>query len=85
MVGLWRYPIPGFFLLAQFFLGILVAVGNLVNNSVFLCMSDEENQSSNDSFSEEGTNGYFNLNQILQKCPHSYSVMHQYFALNWLS
>ncbi|XP_075093902.1 piezo-type mechanosensitive ion channel homolog [Nicotiana tabacum] len=53
MVGLWHYPIPGFFLLAQFFLGILVAVGNLVNNSVFLCMSDEENQSSSDSFSDE--------------------------------
>lgn len=85
MVGLWRYPIPGFFLLAQFFLGILVAVGNLVNNSVFLCLSDEENQSSNDSFNEEGTNHYFNLNQIRQKCPHIYSGIHQYSALNWLS
>ncbi|PNY05730.1 protein FAM38B, partial [Trifolium pratense] len=41
MVGLWHYPIPGFFLLAQFCLGILVALGNLVNNSVFLCLSDE--------------------------------------------
>ncbi|KAF3663516.1 Piezo-type mechanosensitive ion channel -like protein [Capsicum annuum] len=53
MVGLWRYSSPGLFLLAQFFLGILVAVGNLVNNSVFLCLSDEESQSSNDSFNEE--------------------------------
>lgn len=76
MVGLWRYPIPGFFLLAQFFLGILVAVGNLVNNSVFLCLSDEENQSSNVSFSEEGTDGYFNLNQITQQCPHICLVIH---------
>ncbi|XP_027189756.1 piezo-type mechanosensitive ion channel homolog isoform X2 [Cicer arietinum] len=48
MVGLWHYPIPGFFLLAQFCLGILVALGNLVSNSVFLCLSDEGGQTSND-------------------------------------
>ncbi|GJZ27834.1 piezo-type mechanosensitive ion channel [Tanacetum coccineum] len=48
MVGLWHYPIPGFFLLAQFCLGVLVALGNLVNNSVFLYISDEEDhQTSN--------------------------------------
>ncbi|KAL2236513.1 UNVERIFIED_CONTAM: Piezo-type mechanosensitive ion channel [Sesamum indicum] len=52
MVGLWHYPIPGFFLLAQFSLGILVALGNLVNNSVFLCLSNEE-QSSNENQIEE--------------------------------
>ncbi|XP_057423805.1 piezo-type mechanosensitive ion channel homolog isoform X2 [Lotus japonicus] len=51
MVGLWHYPIPGFFLLAQFCLGILVALGNLVNNSVFLYLSDEGGQSSNDNVS----------------------------------
>ena len=54
MVGLWHYPIPGFFLLAQFCLGILVALGNLVNNTVFLCTSDEEGQSSKDYYKEEG-------------------------------
>ncbi|XP_020972104.1 piezo-type mechanosensitive ion channel homolog isoform X2 [Arachis ipaensis] len=53
MVGLWHYPIPGFFLLAQFCLGILVALGNLVNNSVFLCLSDEDGQSSNEQCSVE--------------------------------
>nr|GMD20021.1 piezo-type mechanosensitive ion channel homolog isoform X1 [Ipomoea batatas] len=53
MVGLWHYPIPGFFLLAQFCLGILVAVGNLVNNSVFLCLSDEEQHPSTNSIIEE--------------------------------
>ncbi|KAL5701585.1 hypothetical protein ACHQM5_026906 [Ranunculus cassubicifolius] len=47
-IGFWHYPIPGFFLLAQFCLGFLVAVGNLVNNSVFLYMSGEEEQSSSD-------------------------------------
>ncbi|XP_043719119.1 piezo-type mechanosensitive ion channel homolog isoform X3 [Telopea speciosissima] len=47
-VGLWHYPIPGFYLLAQFCLGILVALGNLVNNSVFLYLSDAEGQSLND-------------------------------------
>ncbi|KAG8653838.1 hypothetical protein MANES_05G071700v8 [Manihot esculenta] len=58
MVGLWHYPIPGFFLLAQFCLGILVALGNLVNNSVFLYLSDEGNRPSNENDSaevEEGT------------------------------
>ncbi|KAL7126558.1 hypothetical protein ABFS83_14G196300 [Erythranthe nasuta] len=53
MVGLWHYPIPGFFLLAQFCLGILVALGNLVNNSVFLCLSNEERQVSNENKTEE--------------------------------
>ncbi|GMN48728.1 hypothetical protein TIFTF001_017898 [Ficus carica] len=54
MVGLWHYPIPGFFLLAQFCLGILVALGNLVNNSVFLCLSDEDGRSTNDIDGVEG-------------------------------
>uniref|UniRef100_A0A5B7BCU2 Uncharacterized protein n=1 Tax=Davidia involucrata TaxID=16924 RepID=A0A5B7BCU2_DAVIN len=53
MVGFWHYPIPGFFLLAQFCLGILVALGNLVNNSVFLYPSDEHMQSSNESCTVE--------------------------------
>ncbi|XP_059660540.1 piezo-type mechanosensitive ion channel homolog isoform X2 [Cornus florida] len=53
MIGLWHYPIPGFFLLAQFCLGILVALGNLVNNTVFLYLSDEEGQSSNDNCTVE--------------------------------
>ncbi|KAH6808426.1 piezo-type mechanosensitive ion channel component [Perilla frutescens var. frutescens] len=53
MVGLWHYPIPGFFLLAQFCLGILVALGNLVNNSVFLCRSNEERQLSDENRTEE--------------------------------
>ncbi|KAF7804788.1 piezo-type mechanosensitive ion channel-like protein isoform X1 [Senna tora] len=51
MVGLWHYPIPGLFLLAQFCLGILVALGNLVNNSVFLCLSDTDGNSSNNNSS----------------------------------
>ncbi|WOL18856.1 piezo-type mechanosensitive ion channel [Canna indica] len=53
-IGLWHYPIPGFFLLAQFGLGGLVALVNLVNNSVFLYMSDESGQlSNNDNIVEE--------------------------------
>ena len=54
MVGLWHYPIPGFFLLAQFCLGILVALGNLVDNSVFLYVSDGDRQSSSDNSIKEG-------------------------------
>ncbi|XWS31628.1 hypothetical protein CRYUN_Cryun23aG0092700 [Craigia yunnanensis] len=53
MVGFWHYPIPGFFLLAQFCLGILVALGNLVNNSVFLYSSDEDAVSSNNNSAVE--------------------------------
>ncbi|CAL5353858.1 unnamed protein product [Camellia sinensis] len=53
MVGLWHYPVPGFFLLAQFCLGILVALGNLVSNSVFLYLSDEDGRSSNDNCTVE--------------------------------
>ncbi|KZV41711.1 hypothetical protein F511_32842 [Dorcoceras hygrometricum] len=53
LIGLWHYPVPGFFLLAQFFLGVLVAIGNLVNNSVFLCLSNEERQTSNENETEE--------------------------------
>lgn len=58
MVGLWHYPIPGFFLLAQFCLGVLVALGNLVTNSVFLYLSNEEGQFSNGSETEEGMYAY---------------------------
>lgn len=55
MVGLWHYSIPGFFILAQFCLGVLVALGNLVNNSVFLYISDEEDrQTSNGDATQEG-------------------------------
>lgn len=57
-VGLWHYPIPGFFLLAQFCLGVLVALGNLVSNSVFLCLSNEERQFSTESETEEGAHAY---------------------------
>ncbi|XP_050223428.1 piezo-type mechanosensitive ion channel homolog isoform X2 [Mercurialis annua] len=49
-IGLWHYPIPGFYLLAQFCLGVLVALGNLVNNSVFLYLSDGDRESSSDDF-----------------------------------
>ncbi|XVF06161.1 hypothetical protein REPUB_Repub06bG0023700 [Reevesia pubescens] len=45
-IGLWHYPIPGFYLLAQFSLGVLVALSNLVNNSVFLYLSDRDGPSS---------------------------------------
>ncbi|KAF3962629.1 hypothetical protein CMV_012877 [Castanea mollissima] len=52
-IGLWHYPIPGFFLLAQFGLGGFVALCNLVNNSVFLYLSDGNGQSSNEDSSFE--------------------------------
>ena len=53
-IGLWHYPIPGFFLFAQFGLGGFVAMCNLVNNSVFLYLSDGNGQSSNEDSSFEG-------------------------------
>ncbi|KAD4584482.1 hypothetical protein E3N88_22083 [Mikania micrantha] len=47
MVGLWHYSLSGFFILAQFCLGVLVALVNLVNSSVFLYISDEVHHTSN--------------------------------------
>ncbi|KAJ1257414.1 hypothetical protein BS78_K040800 [Paspalum vaginatum] len=47
-VGLWHYSIPGLFLLAQFCLGVFVALCNLVNNSVFLYLTSEDGPSSSD-------------------------------------
>ncbi|CAM8925338.1 unnamed protein product [Rhodiola kirilowii] len=52
-IGLWHYPIPGCYLLAQFGLGVLVALGNLVSNSVFTYLSDGGAQSMNDSCTVE--------------------------------
>lgn len=54
LVGLWRYSIPGYFLLAQFGLGVLVAVGNLVNNSVFTYLSNENDHIPNGEHTIEG-------------------------------
>ncbi|CAL4963575.1 unnamed protein product [Urochloa decumbens] len=47
-VGLWHYSIPGLFLLAQFCLGVFVALCNLVNNSVFLNANPKSGPSSSD-------------------------------------
>ncbi|KAK3164410.1 hypothetical protein QOZ80_1AG0017640 [Eleusine coracana subsp. coracana] len=47
-IGLWHYSIPGLFLLAQFCLGVFVALCNLVNNSVFLYLTSEEGPSSSE-------------------------------------
>ncbi|XP_039810070.1 piezo-type mechanosensitive ion channel homolog isoform X2 [Panicum virgatum] len=47
-VGLWHYSIPGLFLLAQFCLGVFVALCNLVNNSVFLYVQSMDGPSSSD-------------------------------------
>ena len=66
MVGLWHYPIPGFFILAQFCLGVLVALGNLVNNSVFLYISDEDHETPNGEPTPEGElDAYILLNLSL--------------------
>ena len=53
-VGLWHYSIPGLYLLAQFGLGVLVAMGNLVNNSVFSYLSEGEGPSTNENSFVEG-------------------------------
>lgn len=54
LVGLWRYTTPGYFLLAQFGLGVLIAVGNLVNNSVFTYLSNETGDFPNGDHTIEG-------------------------------
>lgn len=53
-IGLWHYSVPGLYLLAHFGLGVLVAMGNLVNNSVFSYLSDEEGPSMIESSNVEG-------------------------------
>ncbi|XVE62951.1 hypothetical protein DITRI_Ditri06bG0160400 [Diplodiscus trichospermus] len=53
-IGLWHYPIPGFYLLAQFSLGVLVALSNLVNNSVFMYLSERDGPSSSDDSTLDG-------------------------------
>lgn len=53
-IGLWHYSIPGLFLLAQFCLGIFVALCNLVNNSVFHYLTSEEGPSSSDDHLIDG-------------------------------
>ena len=51
-IGLWHYPIPGYYLLAQFGLGFLVAMCNLVNSSVLLCITDQEQLTADESVVE---------------------------------
>ena len=63
-IGLWHYPIPGLYLLAQFGLGVLVAMGNLVNNSVFAYLSEGGVSSTNDDSIVEG-NKMNGLNLVL--------------------
>jgi hypothetical protein len=53
-IGLWHYSIPGLFLLAQFCLGVFVALCNLVNNSVFHYLTSEEGPSSSDDHILDG-------------------------------
>lgn len=67
-VGLWHYPIPGFFLLAQFCLGVLVAIGNLVNTSVFLYLSDEEGRCGTDDCTVEGEKLHAGEGNIEKNC-----------------
>ncbi|XP_028770789.1 piezo-type mechanosensitive ion channel homolog isoform X2 [Neltuma alba] len=53
-IGLWHHPMPGLYLLAQFGLGVLIAICNLVNNSVLLSVIDEEEQSTTDESFAQG-------------------------------
>lgn len=51
-IGLWHYPIPGYYLLAQFCLGFLFAMCNLVNSSVLLCITGQEQLTADESVME---------------------------------
>ncbi|XP_057439423.1 piezo-type mechanosensitive ion channel homolog isoform X2 [Lotus japonicus] len=52
-IGLWHYPIPGYFLLAQFGLGFLVGMCNLVISSVLSCITDQGQLTADESVVEE--------------------------------
>ncbi|KAL5061032.1 hypothetical protein RYX36_032636, partial [Vicia faba] len=60
-IGLWHYPIPAYYLLAQFALGFLVAVCNLVNNSVLLCITDQGQLTADESVVEGEKNSWHEL------------------------
>ncbi|KAK7284316.1 hypothetical protein RJT34_19061 [Clitoria ternatea] len=72
-IGLWHYPIPGYYLLAQFGLGFLVAMCNVVNNSVLSCITDQ-GQLTDESVAEEeeGTtlSAVATIAWGLRKCSH---------------
>lgn len=51
-IGLWHYPIPGYFLLAQFGLGFLVGMCNLVISSVLSCITDQGQLTADESVVE---------------------------------
>ncbi|KAK7258817.1 hypothetical protein RIF29_24404 [Crotalaria pallida] len=53
-IGLWHYAIPGYYLLAQFGLGFLVAMCNVVNSSVLLGITDQGQLTTDESLVEEG-------------------------------
>jgi hypothetical protein len=63
-VGLWHYSIPGLFLLAQFCLGVFVALCNLVNNSVFLYVNPKGGPSSSDDHLIDGMSYHIVMNII---------------------
>lgn len=66
-IGLWRYPVPGSFLLAQFCLGILVGMSILVRSSVFLYLSDKDEQTENGYCSIRGQKHCLSKSNILEK------------------
>ncbi|MED6172171.1 hypothetical protein PIB30_047572, partial [Stylosanthes scabra] len=52
-IGLWHYSTPGYYLLAQFGLGFLVALCDLVNSSVLLCITNRGQLTTEESIVEE--------------------------------
>lgn len=63
-IGLWHYSIPGLFLLAQFCLGVFVALCNLVNNSVFLYVNPKGGPSSSDDQLIDGMSHHIVMSNI---------------------
>lgn len=53
-IGLWKYPIPGVYILEQFCLGAFIAMGNLANRSILQYLAEEDAQSNYDHDSVEG-------------------------------
>ncbi|KAI4369413.1 hypothetical protein MLD38_017853 [Melastoma candidum] len=52
-IGLWHYHIPGLYLLAQFGIGVFVAVGNLVNSFVFMSLSERDHADENEDLEDK--------------------------------
>lgn len=80
-IGLWHYPIPAYYLLAQFGLGFLVAMCNLVNNSVLLCIADQGQLTAYESVVEGEKTSGSEQTMLATVCSYDFQCLNIYSLL----